>query len=149
MNIQPITPHTWEPPNMDEVVEVKLRIPRRDVNKLHAWMHSDTYEQSQALRKANHEQLQESLTHCVDMALRDHGGARVMAQFMASLYNGDRVKADVSGISNLDAENFEHLMNAMRLCFETHREPHVYFVNGGEIFERIIKDWGLEKRRRS
>jgi hypothetical protein len=49
---------------------------------------------------------------------------------------------------SLDSANFEHLLNILRLRFETHREPHQFFVNGGALFEQIIADWGLEKRRR-
>lgn len=142
-------PAPQTPPDQDEMVKVSLTIPRSDVQKLHAFMQSDTYEQTQALRREDAEQGRASLTHCVEMALQDHGGARVMAQFLCSLYNGNRVKADVSGIGTLDMANFEHLMNALRLCYQQHSEPHEFFVDGGALFERIIKDWGFEKRRRS
>lgn len=136
-------------PDDDQPVNITMTIPRNEVPKLQAWLHADTWEKAQQLRDAEYEQQVDSLLHCVHMAQQDHGGARVMAQFLASLYNGNRVKADVSGIGNLDLANFEHLMNVLRLCKETHSEPHDFIVNGGEIFERIIKDWGFEKRRRS
>lgn len=54
----------------------------------------------------------------------------------------------MSQLFNFDDVHFAHLMNALRLCFETHREPHSFFVNGGAIFEEIIERHGLEKRRR-
>jgi ABC-type transporter Mla MlaB component len=136
-------------PMMDEMVKISMTIPRRDVQKVQAWMQSDVWQQAQKLRDAEYEQQVESLVHCVRMAQQDHGGARVMAQFLASLYNGNRVRADVSDIGNLDMANFEHLMNVLRLCKETHSEPHEFIVNGGEIFERIIKVWKLEKRTRT
>ncbi len=59
-------------------------------------------------------------------AERDCGSSRVFAHFLASLYNGFRVKADVSDIGVLDPESFEHLMNVMRLCSMTQREPHTF-----------------------
>jgi len=67
-------------------------------------------------------------------ALKRASGATVFAQFLGSLYNGSRVKADVSGISSLDCANFEHLMNVMRLCKMGGQEPHQYFKNGNAIF---------------
>ena len=133
-------------PMGEEKVEVKMTIPKSKLQKLQDWMHADTWEKAEQLRDAEYEQQVESLLHCVYMAQQDHGGARVMAQFLASLYNGNRVKADVSDLRALDSANFEHLMNVLRLCKETHSEPHQFIVNGGEIFERIIKVWKLERR---
>jgi hypothetical protein len=133
-------------PMGEETVEVKMTIPKSKLQKLQAWMQADTWEKAEQLRDAEYEQQVDSLLFCVSMAQRDHGGSRVMAQFLGSLYNGFRVKADVSDLRALDQSSFEHLMNAMRLCFQTNSEPHQFIVNGGEIFERIIKDWKLEKR---
>lgn len=133
-----------------EKVTVTLTISADKVEKLHAFMASDTWEKAEAARKANLEGCVDSLEHAVRIATTHVGtsGGRVFATFLASLYNGNRVKADVSDITALDTANFEHLLNILRLRFETHREPHQFFEDGGELFERIIKDWGLEKRRR-
>lgn len=65
------------------------------------------------------------------------------------MYNGARVKFDVSDLKLLDGGNFEHALNCMRLCQETCREPHQFFENGGAMFEQIIKEWKLEKKRRA
>lgn len=133
-----------------EKVTVTLTLSADKVNKLHAFMAADTWEKAEAARKADLEGCMDSLEHAVRFATTHVGtsGGRVFATFLASLYNGNRVKADVSDIGCLDAGNFEHLLNVLRLCFETHREPHDFFKNGNDLFERIIKDWGLEKRRR-
>jgi len=72
--------------------------------------------------------------------------SNVFAQFLASLYNGYRVKADVSDIGTLDSEYFEHLMNVLRLCYITQRKPHTFIDNGSEEFEGIISLWGMEKK---
>lgn len=132
----------------DGRVKVEMEIYECDLPKLQAWMNSDTWEMAQKIRAENHAGYIKSLEHCVEMALQDHGGARVMAQFLCSLYNGTRVKADVSGIGNLDLCNFEHLMNVLRLCYETNSEPHSFFVDGNAVFERIIRSWKLERRAR-
>ena len=134
---------------MDEMVAVKFDLRRGDIEKLQAWMHSDQYEQAQALRHADLTECTKSLEFLVNEVLRHPSGSTERAAaFLASLYNGGRVKCDLSGIFALDSSFFEHTLNVMRLCFETHREPHSFFANGNEIFERIIKQYGLEKRRR-
>lgn len=132
------------------MVRVSVTLPRADLPKLHAWMDSDTFEKAQAARKSRLDDCLKSLEHAVNWALKhDTSGARVFATLLASMYNGNRVKFDVSDLKLLDQANFEHAMNSIRLCQETHREPHQFFQNGGEIFERIIGDWKLEKKRRA
>lgn len=133
------------------MVKVELTIERSKLGKIQAFMQSETWEKAEQIRQANQEECINSLEHCVNLTFQHIGtsGGRVFAQFLASLYNGTRVKADVSGISSLDMANFEHLMNVIRLCKETHREPHDFFENGNEIFERIISDWKLEKKTRA
>jgi hypothetical protein len=133
-----------------ETVTVTLTIAPDKVEKLHAFMASDTWEKAEAARKANLEGCIDSLEHAVKVATTHYGtsGGRTFAAFLASLYNGDRVKVDASSIMSLDSANFEHLLNILRLRFESHREPHQFFENGGELFERMIEDWGLGARRR-
>lgn len=134
-----------------EKVTVTLTLSPEKVEKLHAFMASDTWEKAEAARKADLEGCMDSLEHAVKIATTHYGtsGGRVFATFLASLYNGNRVKVDASDIMSLDSANFEHLLNILRLRFETHREPHQFFENGNDLFERIIKDWRLEKRRRA
>jgi hypothetical protein len=137
-------------PDDSKVFEVTMTVRgESELAKLRAWKDSDAYERAQAIRAAELAQCIDSLKFCVKAVLeRPSGGTARIAQFLASLYNGDRVRADVSGIGALDGEHFQHLMNVLRLCFETHREPHSFFKNGNAIFEQIIADYGLEKRRR-
>lgn len=133
----------------NKMMRIEMTIPQTDVPKLHAFMQSDNYEKAEALRKVDIAEYTKSLEYVVNYASREYGsGATVFAQFLASLYNGNRVKADVSGVASLDGRNFEHLMNVIRLCFDTRQEPHSFFQNGNDIFEAIIKRHGLEKRRR-
>lgn len=135
-------------PNKD--VTFKITLPEPDAKKLHAFMQSDNYERSQEIRNADIHEGTKSLEYVVNYASREFGSAAtVFARFLASLYNGNRVQADVSGIRSLDGKNFEHLMKVMRLCFMGGMEPHEYFQNGNDIFENIITRHKLEKRRRS
>lgn len=134
---------------LEERVEVRMTMRRGDIEKHHAFMHSDEWEKARAVRNQDLQGCLDSLKWCVDIALHaDYSTAVSIACFLSSLYNGSRVKADVSRVFNYDGEHFEHLMNVMRLCHETNREPHSFFKKGNAIFERIITRHGLEKRRR-
>lgn len=128
-------------------IEVKMTLSEPDVKKLHAWMQSDRYEQAQALRKDNIKLWQDSLEYLVNYAMREYGsGSTVIAKVLVSLYNSRIVKVGlVDDLWSLDGVNFEHCMNVIRLCFETHQEPHSFFQNGGELFQYIIKRHGLKK----
>lgn len=139
-----------EKPSDDRMIKLEVTIPRSDYPKLTAFMRSDTWEKAEAARKANLTDCLKSLEIALNWALKhDTSGARVFATLLASMYNGNRVKFDVSDLKCLDMANFEHALNCMRLCQELHREPHQFFQNGGELFERFIKDWKLEKKRRA
>ena len=131
------------PPRM---VTFSLTIEEGEQAKLMAFMGSDSWERAEKARHATIQECTKSLKHCVMWAQRDCGSSRVFAHFLASLYNGYRVKADVSDIGTLDPENFEHLINALRLCYMTQREPHTFVVNGSEVFEGIISLLGMEKK---
>lgn len=131
------------------MVKLTVTIERDQVDKLMAFMNGDAWEKAQAIRKRDLNGCRESLAWCVERALNQNYSTAVrIAAFLASLYNGNRVKVDVSGIDNFDYEHFEHLMNVLRLCRETRREPHTFFKEGNRIFEQIIARHGLEKRRR-
>ena len=131
------------PPKM---VTLSLTIDECEQSKLMAFMSSDSWGRSEKVRKATIQACMKSLKHCVMSAQLDCGSSRVFAQFIASLYNGYRFKADVSDIGVLDPENFEHLMNVLRLCYMTQREPLTFIDNGSEVFEGIISQWDMEKK---
>lgn len=136
-------------PSDDRMIKLEVTIPRDKYQKLTDFMSSDTLEKAQELRKARLDDCMKSIEVAVTWAVKhDNSGARVFATLLASMYNGNRVKFDVSDLKLLDDANFEHALNCMRLCQETCREPHQFFQNGGEIFETFIKDWKLEKKRR-
>lgn len=140
------------PPDLDQPLQVTFTLKSRDeLEKLNAWMAGDTWEKAQAARRADLEQGVLSLQALLKTTRQHLGtsGGRVCATLLASLYNGERVKFDASDLRVLDQDLFEHAMNTMRLCHETHREPHQFFLNGGALFEEMIQTWGLEKKRRA
>lgn len=132
----------------DDMVRVSVILPRANLQKLHDFMSVDTWEKAEAARKARLDDCLKSLEIAVNFAIRhDTSGARVFATLLASMYNGARVKFDVSDLKLLDRANLEHAMNSIRLCQETNREPHQFFQDGGKLFEQMIRDWKLEKKR--
>ena len=140
MNKQNVLP---VPPKM---ATFSLTIEEGERAKLMAFMSSDSWERAKKVRHATIQEFTKSLEHFVRGAERDYGSSRVFAHFLASLYNGFRVKADVSDIGVLDPVSFEHLMNVMRSCYMTQRKPHTFIDNGSEIFEGIISQWGMGKK---
>lgn len=140
-----------EKPADERMIKVELTIPRSDLDKLHAFMAGDTFENAEVARHADLNYCLKSIEIALTVATTHYGtsGGRTFATLLASMYNGYRVKFDVSDLKYLDMANFEHALNSMRLCQELHKEPHQFFENGGEIFEKMIKDWCLEKKRRA
>lgn len=132
------------------MVSVEITLERSKLQKLYDFMAGDTWENAQDLRNARLDDCLKSLEVALTWATRhDTSGARVFATMLASMYNGNRVKFDVSDLKRLDQENFEHALNCLRLCQEMHREPHQFFKDGGQLFEQMIRDWKLEKKRRT
>jgi hypothetical protein len=132
-----------------EMVTITMTIPKEKAGKLSAFMASDTWEKAMAARDADIAKCRESLFACVEWVQAHHANStRFIASVLGSLYNGERVKVDLSNIGLLDMVWAEHVLNVIRLRYEAMREPHTYFENGGQLFEQIIKMYGLEKRRR-
>jgi len=137
-------------PVREGYISVTTTMPRAKFEKFQAAMHSDEWEKRQELRAADHNKCVESLKVALDWALHhDCSGAATFARLLASMYNGNRVQMDASRlVFSLDSTNFEHAMNSIRLCHETSREPHTFFVDGGQLFEKMISQWGFDKKRR-
>lgn len=84
-----------------------------------------------------------SLTAALRLAQGDTGGGRAMARVLLGAYNGHRFPLDLSELGSLDKANFKHALNVIRLRYMGH-EPHNFFIDGGDVFERIAADWGFE-----
>lgn len=138
-------------PVREGYISVTTTMPRAKFEKFNAAMHADDWEKQQELRAADLTKCVESLQVALNWALHhDCSGAATFARLLASLYNGHRVQMDASRlIFSLDSTNFEHAMNVIRLCHETSREPHTFFIEGGQLFEKMIANWGFDKNRRA
>lgn len=147
----PIRPFVMDRHRLSETqTKVTVTLPTSDIDKLHAWLSRGAWERAQAVREAELEEAPRSVVELFKLTqMSGTSGGRVAATLLASLYNGDRVKFDMSDLKSLDSLAFEHAMKVIRACVEWHLEPHQFLHDGGRLFEQMIEDWGLEKKRRA
>ena len=140
-------------PAADEKVEITVTIPKshlRSFNRmLTEYWYSGLFKEAEATRAADREGWIESLRELFRLAEHsDTGQARVCAAFLAGLYNGPRFPFDLTDLRLLDVHLFAHALNVLRLDNVPEKEVHLYFDNGGDRFEAMIRAWRLEKKRR-
>lgn len=86
-----------------------------------------------------------ALYRLYDVAQGDTGQCRVIARFLAGLYNGTRFPFDLTDLRTVDGTLFEDCMATLRMdarhCVQ---EVHNYFDNGSRRWENMIRDWKLE-----
>lgn len=140
----------------EATVAVSFEVPHSRLDEFHnCWTEFQTgqrFDHYLQLRSQDLQKCADSLRKMVDFVTRtgfSTGGAHVMAGLLGSLYNGDRVRWDASGLTRLDYAWAEHCFNVQRLHTYGGCEVHSYFEDGGRIWEQMIKDYGLEKRRRT
>lgn len=92
----------------------------------------------------------DSLSYPLEVAEGSFGQARVAAQSLAGLYNGDDFPLSLADFRRLDDDLLEHCMEALRLGSRLATEVHRYFPNGKEIIGPRVR-WGgalfFRKRR--
>jgi hypothetical protein len=87
-----------------------------------------------------------ALKRLYEIALRDSGQCRIVAGFLAGLYNGQRFPFDLTDLRCVDDAIFEDCMALLRMdARQCEQEVHNYFDNGNERWEKMIQDWKLEK----
>lgn len=98
--------------------------------------------QRQELKKFRAEGV-EALTRLLKIALGHSGQCRIVAMFLLSLYNGNRFKMDLTDFRCLDREIFEDCLAVLKMDKRPAQEVHTYFKNGGQIWEKLAKDWNV------
>lgn len=71
------------------------------------------------------------------------GGSKVLAEVLASLYNGNRFKVDLTDLRLLNSELHADVLRVLYLDHAPAQEVHNYFPQGGRKFEDMIRDYGL------
>lgn len=90
----------------------------------------------------------EALVRLVNIARGDSGQCRHIAVFLLSLYNGDRFKCDLTNFRCIDKSIFDDCMAVLKMDRTPTQEVHMYFENGGEIWEQLARDWCVPDRRK-
>ncbi|MBF8176950.1 DUF7673 family protein [Herminiimonas contaminans] len=90
----------------------------------------------------------DALVRLVNIARGDSGQCRHVAVFLLSLYNGSRFKFDLTDFRCLDKSIFDDCMAVLKMDRTPAMEVHMYFENGGEIWEQLARDWLVPDRRK-
>ncbi|WP_213234622.1 hypothetical protein [Caballeronia sp. NK8] len=85
----------------------------------------------------------DSLAHLVEVAEGSSRQARVVAQFLAGLYNGDDFPVSLPDFRRLNDDLLEHCLQVLRLDHRHATEVHRYFPNGETRWRAMIRRWGL------
>lgn len=88
----------------------------------------------------------DSLVHLVRIAEGDTGQCGIIARFLAGLYNGTAFPFDLTELRGLDEDLFEHCLAVLRLDNTPAVEIQDYFPDGEARWQRMLKDWNLDKR---
>lgn len=88
----------------------------------------------------------DALKRLMRVAQSDTGQSKRVAHFLLGLFNGDRFAFDLTDFRGLDLQLFDDCMKVLRMDYSPELEVHKYFDDGGELFERLARDWGVEDR---
>jgi hypothetical protein len=110
-------------------------------------LHRAEREARQALRPTIEADGIAALHRLLPIAQRDTGQSRRIAAFLLGLYNGDRFKFDLTDLRGLDYALHDDCLAVLRMDHSPTKEVHQYFERGGELFERLARDWGFESGR--
>jgi hypothetical protein len=87
-----------------------------------------------------------SLKTLYTLAQSDTGQARIIARFLACLYNGYDFQFDLTDFRALDQELFVHCLNVLVMDHRCEKEVHRYFEDGGKRWENMIAYHGLRRK---
>ncbi|MCL1622605.1 hypothetical protein [Ralstonia pseudosolanacearum] len=104
-----------------------------------------TGQRAEEIRARDRDAGLDSLAHLLDVAERDSNQSGVVARFLAGLYNGQDFPFDLTDLRRLDDDLFEHCLAVLRLD-QLRVEVQAYFPDGDARWQRLIKNWGLDKR---
>ena len=85
----------------------------------------------------------QALVRLLAIARGHSGQCRIVAEFLLSLYNGNRFKFDLTDFRCLDREIFDDCLAVLKLDYHPAREVHAYFKDGGKIWEKLANDWRI------
>lgn len=99
-----------------------------------------------ARMKADRTAGEAALRRLLPIAQRDTHQAMRVANFLLGLYNGHRFPFNLTNLRSLDDAIFEDVIAVLRMDANAYQEVHLYFDNGGLIFEKLADDWGMNEK---
>lgn len=84
-----------------------------------------------------------ALSRLLPIAMRDTGQSGVVAKFLLGLYNGPRFPFSLTELRRLYHELLLDCISVLSMDCYREKEVHEYFERGGEIWEQMADDWGL------
>ncbi|TAM01704.1 MAG: hypothetical protein EPN70_18795 [Paraburkholderia sp.] len=87
-----------------------------------------------------------NLKPLLEIAARDTGGSRRVAQFLLSLWDGDTYRCDVQAVMYLDAPVFDDLLGLWRFLYNTNTQLSTHVST--DQMAPIIDAWGAAFRVR-
>lgn len=118
---------------MDDSGEAQLREYHAKMREIHARIKSDRDAGEVVLRRL------------FQVAQGNSGQCEKVAKLLLGLYNGDRFPFDLTNLRGLDYAILEDCLTVLRMDANAFQEVHLYFQNGGQQFEQLAEDYGLNK----
>lgn len=84
-----------------------------------------------------------ALQRLLPIAQGHSGQCRIVANFLLSLYNGNRFKFDLTDFRSLDIAIFIDCIAVLWMDYRPKQEVHSYFKNGDKIWEDLAKKWHI------
>jgi hypothetical protein len=143
-------------PTKSATVRVTVDIPEEKQQEFHRlWLHVINGEDNPVSRSLSAEKVTRAhvakngiaaLKRLYEIANGDTGQAKIVAKFLACLYNGNRFPFDLTDLRIVDQAIFEDCMALLRMdARQCEQEVHEYFEHGSTKWEKMIHDWGLSK----
>jgi hypothetical protein len=101
-----------------------------------------------ARMKADRPAGEAALRRLLPIAQRDTDQSGRVARILLGLYNGHRFPLNLTNLRSLDDAIFEDVIAVLRMDANAYQEVHLYFENGGRIFEKLADDWGMNEKAR-
>ena len=99
---------------------------------------------AQRARASKQEQGVASLKRLFDFAEKNRtGSSRVIAAFLASIYNGGRFRMDLTELRLLGSQFHQDVLHVLAMDHVPELEIHHYFEGGGDRFERMFESYEL------
>lgn len=81
-----------------------------------------------------------ALQRLLNIARGHSGQCRHVAAFLLGLYNGTRFKFDLTDFRCVDTAIFLDCLEVLKMDHCPVQEVHLYFKDGGKIWEQLAKD---------